>query len=476
MADPIRCVAIIGAGFSGTVTAINLLRQPHDKPLHILLIDRESHARGVAYAAHPDPHLLNVPAGRMSASSADPLDFLRYAQRTWPETTAEDFLPRAVYGDYLQESLAAAERAAAVHVRLERVRGKVCSLELLRPAHTFILGFENGHEMKATEVVLALGNPPPADLPGADALRGSTRLINNPWSAPATASPDETVLLVGTGLTMADVVVSAMQTSHAPRQIFAISRHGLVPPGQTAFSHAHPQFDPLPLLQAAAVSTRQLMRVVRRISREAQERGGDWREAITFVRTLAPRLWSKLPTRERKRFLRHVRAYWDVHRHRLPPGTRAEIDRLRQSKRLVVQAGRVLQLQPDGERVRVTWQPHRQSAPATLHVDRVINCTGPDYRCRSSQDPLVKDLMNTGLIQTDALQLGLQVSPAGGVLNITGNPTRGLHYIGPMLRAQHWEATAVQELREYAERLALTLSAPTMGSAAAQLDVAVAAT
>ncbi len=460
MAEPIRCVAIVGAGFCGTVTAIHLLRQAHAAPLLIRLIDRERHARGVAYAAQPDPHLLNVPAGRMSAFSGEPLDFLHFARRTLPGTTSEDFLPRALYGEYLEESLAVAEERAPAQIRLERVTGNVCSLELLRPGHTFVLGFPNGTELAATDVVLAFGNPPPAPLPGANELRGSPRLIENPWSSPATDAPDETLLLVGTGLTMADVVLSAMRRPRPPRLVHAISRHGLLPSGQTAFGQAHPQFEALPLLRAASLSIRRLLRLVRRLARDAEERGGDWREAVTFVRSLAPRLWSRLPARERERFLRHLRAYWDIHRHRLPPDTRATLERLRAAQRLTVHAGRILNLAPEGDGVRVTWRARGAAVPATFHVDRVINCTGPDYRCRAAHDPLIKDLLNTGLIQPDALQLGLQVSPEGGVLNITGKPTRGFHYIGPMLRAQHWEATAVQELREYAERLALTLTAP----------------
>jgi uncharacterized NAD(P)/FAD-binding protein YdhS len=321
--------------------------------------------------------------------------------------------------------------------------------------------------MTATEVVLALGNPPPAELRSAAGLRESTRLVQDPWSQQATLRPNETVLIVGTGLTMADVVVSAMQGGRCPAQVHAISRHGLVPPHQTAFRHAHSQFDPLPLLQAASFSMRRLFHLVRRICHEAEQHGGDWREAITFVRTLVPLLWSRLPVQERKRFLRHVRAYWDIHRHRLPPSTRVAIDELRGSRRLMVHAGRILQLEPEANQVRVTWQPRGQDRPATLHVDRVINCTGPDYRCRSSHDPFIHDLLHKGLIQPDALDIGLRVAPTGGVLNMTGRPTRGLHYVGPMLRAVHWEATAVQELREHAERLARRLALPAVGRAVA---------
>lgn len=463
MADLNCCIAIVGAGFCGTVTAINLLQQAHVAPLRILLIDRDRHARGTAYADHPTSYLLNVPAARMSASSSDPLDFLRFAQRTTPDATAEDFLPRTRYGEYLEEKLALAERAAAPHVRLERIRGNVRSVEVWRPSHTFILGFQDGHEMTATKVVLALGNPPPAALPGTEEMPQSRRLVENPRCVPATLSQDETVMLVGAGLTMADLVASAVQKGRGPKLMYAISRHGLVPPPQTALRNSHSDFDPLPLLRAASVSVRQLFQLVRQISREAEHRGGDWREAITCVRSVAPALWSRLPRQERQRFLRHLRTYWDVHRHRLPPSTHATVDELRAAHRLIVHAGKILRLEPEANQVRVIWRPRGHEQSAVLRVDRVINCTGPDYQCAASRDPLVRDLIAKGLIQPDALGTGLRTAANGGVVNLFGRATRGLYYIGPMLRADHWEATAVQELREHAESLAQELARPAAG-------------
>jgi uncharacterized NAD(P)/FAD-binding protein YdhS len=469
VADSTRCIAIVGAGFCGTMTAINLLQQAHVEPLRILLIDRDQHGRGTAYADDSSyTYLLNVPAGRMSASSADPLDFLRYAQRALPHVTADDFLPRVLYGQYLEDKLSTAECAAPPHVSLDRVRGNVSSLQVWRPSHTFILGFDDGHEMTATEVVLALGNPPPALLPGTDEMREGLQLVDDPWSDSAANSRDETVLLIGTGLTMADIVASTVQTGHGPARMYAISRHGLVPPRQTAFRNSHAEFDAQPLLRAASVSIRQLFRLVRQISRDTARHGGDWREAVTFVRSVAPGLWSRLPAGERKRFLRHVRPYWDIHRHRLPPSTRAAVDELRTAHRLIVHAGRIVRLEPKGDRVRVIWRPRGQEDSAALVVDRVINCTGPDYRCNASRDPLVRDLIANGLIQPDELGLGLRTVPNGGLVNLFGRATRGLYYIGPMLRADHWEATAVHELREHAEHLAHELSRPIASRAWAQ--------
>jgi uncharacterized NAD(P)/FAD-binding protein YdhS len=456
-----RTIVIVGAGFSGTVVAANLLRLSYWKPLRIVLVDRTAHmTRGTAYADRAHPHLLNVPAGRMSANSREPLEFLAFAQRRLPKATAEDFLPRTLYGEYLESMLLAAELSAPPHVRLDRVLGDVCSIEPTGSASPFRVQLADGRQLSADDVVLALGNPPPAQIPGTEGLRGSPRYAQDPWNASPTFRPGERVLVLGTGLTMADVVTAGAEAAQDQVEIHAISRHGLVPPSQTAFRHANREGSSGALLRAASFSVRRLVRTVRELADDMQHRGGDWREAITFVRNLTPALWQRLPTRERKRFLRHVRPYWDVHRHRLPQQTLSELEQLRLRQKLHVHAGRLLGLELVGERVRVSWRPRRKKEPATLFVDRVVNCTGPDYNPHRSRDPLVHSLLLQGMAVCDSLGLGLRTGLYGALVDARGRTANNLYYVGPMLRADHWESTAAHELRGHAERLAHHLAAP----------------
>jgi uncharacterized NAD(P)/FAD-binding protein YdhS len=460
--QPPRTIAIVGAGFSGTVVAINLLQRPSSRPVRVLLVDRTAPGRGIAYAHREFPYLLNVPAGRMSADALNPGDFLNFALAREPRAAAEDFLPRSLYGEYLQTRLRDAERNATDGTWLESVSGTATSLTCLHGGPRYGVQLADGRTLLADEVVLALGNPPSPALPGSQDLRGGAQYIADPWSAPVHFRAGERVLVVGTGLTMADVVIAGLSSARSDVHVHAISRHGLVPPSQAALRHGHVQIETRRLIQAASFSTRALFRAVRELVRDTARAGADWRDVINHLRNLAPQLWQRMPLRERQRFLRHLRPYWDIHRHRLPRQTRGEIDNLRQQRRLSVHAGRILALQVTGDKVRVTWRPRGTRAHASLLVDRVINCTGPNYDPRRSPDPLLISLLSQGLVVPDALGLGLRTSAYGALLDAKGRCVPGLYYIGPMLRPDHWETTAVQELRDHAARLAHHLSSPVL--------------
>ena len=93
-----------------------------------------------------------------------------------------------------------------------------------------------------------------------------------------------------------------------------------------------------------------------------------------------------------------------------------------------------------------------------LTVDLVVNATGPNYALERSADPLLTALRAAGRLSEDALSLGLRTARHGACVNAQGVPSQHLYYLGPMLRARHWEATAATELRNHAEQLAAHLA------------------
>jgi len=469
--SPTRTIVIVGAGFSGTLVAANLLRSQSGAATRIVLIERSNcFARGKAYADSAHPFLLNVPAGRMSADPRRPLDFLDFARRQYPSATVEDFLPRALYGEYLESVLLDAEVSAPAHMRLERRRADACGIEPIDGGTQYRVQLSDGDSLIADDVTLALGNPPPAELPGTDALHESC-YIPDPWSSPLHFRPGESILLIGTGLTMVDVALAAATPPTTPpttasvdrTTIHCISRHGLLPASQTPFSPTSFKGDRTALLRAASFSALTLFRGVRELVDETERSGNDWREAITFIRSIAPALWQRLPLREKRRILRHVRPYWDVHRHRLAAETLAKLQQMRRRDQLHVHAGRLLTFERIGAQVRVTWRPRGESQARTLIVDRVVNCTGPDYNARRSRDPLVRSLLAQGLASTDSLKPGIRTGACGALIDSRGRTAPNLFYVGPLLRADHWEVTAAQELRGHAERLAGLLVAAAGG-------------
>lgn len=458
--DPLaRTIVIVGAGFSGIAVAIHLLRLPQSAPLRIVLIERAPMAGGLAYASREGRYLLNVPAGRMSASSVDPLEFLAYAQRTLPNANAEDFLPRELYGQYLEAALLNAARASPLHVRLERIHGDVIALERPRRTSRVEVHLDGGGRIAAHSVVLALGNPAPATLSASGKVPGG-RYIADPWQRPPVFRAGETVLVVGTGLTMADVVLAGQDAAKGKATVHAISRHGLLPAAQTDFHQVNDEGQGRALLREASVSLRHAVRALRALAEDVELRGGDWREAIGIARAVAPSLWQRLAVHERKRFLRHVHCYWDVHRHRLPPCSWSALKELRREGRLIVHAGRILDMELVSRKVKVTWRARGTSAAATLLVDLVVNCTGPQYDLRRTRERLLRSLLAQGMALPDPLGTGIMTDEFGALLDTSGRVAENLYYIGPMLRPRYWETTAVQELRGHAEHLARRLSVP----------------
>jgi uncharacterized NAD(P)/FAD-binding protein YdhS len=449
-----KTLVIVGAGFSGTVLTANLLRSSPAEGADIVLIERNgAMGRGVAYAERDFPYLLNVPAARLSADSRDPLQFLRYAQARLPRVDGEDFLPRALYGDYLQEILCGAEREAPANVRLLRVFGEVTGILRTAGGPPLAAQIKDRAPVAADVVILALGNPP-APLPAwADELRGHGAFRQDPRDLPETLTAEHSVLIVGNGLTMADAVSALSRHADRVPTLHTLSRRGLIPKPQTAF-HANAMRGSGEALLAHSHSLRKLLRACRDLAREVEKLGGDWREAVAFIRNLAPALWRQLPDVERRRFVRHLHVHWDTYRHRLPPQLMARIETLRRSGKLRVMAGRIQRVIARDQQLQVSWSPRGGGNTASLTVDMVVNATGPNYAIERSEDPILMSLREAGLVCADALNLGIRTGRFGACVDAQGRASEHLYYLGPMLRADHWDATAAAELRDHAERLA----------------------
>lgn len=434
-------IAIVGAGFSGTMTAVHLLRRAVS-PMRIYLIDREgAFGRGVAYARHEFPYLLNVPAGRMSAFQDAPDDFLQYLRELDPAVVAGDFVPRAHYGDYLEQHLQRAESDAPSGVTLERVHGAVTAFSAGHPLHQ--LHLDGGDLVDAHAVVLATGHPLGTRVDGSG---DGSRAFLNPWTSEAADLRGGPLLILGTGLTAVDWIC-AYTSAHPAHIVHVLSRHGLLPIEHTQAGSgavAAPAFEAALGLPA---TLRELVRLVRGQAKRTVASGGDWRDTIAQVRHRVPDLWGRMSEADRRRFLRHVRAYWDVHRHRVPAAVGAQVDALRRAGRVVVHAGRLRAVSGGPGAWTLTYQPRTTHERRDLRVAHVVSCAGTDYDLARSADPLWSGLLRAGVASQDAVRTGIRADDEQHLIPRAGAPVSGLYYVGPLLRAGSWEATAVPELR-----------------------------
>jgi uncharacterized NAD(P)/FAD-binding protein YdhS len=444
-------VVIVGGGFSGTLVASHLLRQ-REVPLRVAMIERRlPPTHGVAYSTHRPGHLLNVRAKNMSAFPDDPDHFVRWARDLVPALTGDEFLPRAVYGEYLYTILTDASRDATPN-RFEIIPGAAVGVAFEPSDRRPGVVLDTGVWIRASSVVLALGNyPPPAPDVFDVATRESTRYVGTPWDYDRLAGlgKDDTVLLIGTGLTMVDCLIALRELGHRG-PIHAVSRRGLLP-------FAHDDTRPLARSDVDGIEServRELVQGVRALVARAERDGRGWRSAVDALRQVTQDLWRGLPERERARFLRHAVRFWEVCRHRIAPEVGRYVSELVGAGRLTVHQGRIESAKLHQAYVEVGIRERRTGREKTVCAQRVVNCAGPACDFRTIDDPFVADLRDRGIIVPDALGLGIHVDEEGAVLTRHGRPSEVFHAIGPLRKGLLWESTAVPELRCQADNLA----------------------
>lgn len=438
----IEHVAIIGAGFSGTLQAINLLR--HKGP-RATLIERATPGLGLAYgAAHPS-HVLNVRAGNMSAFPDQPEHFAEWLAARGVANAGNAFAARVTYGTYLRELLNAA--VAGSDGRLTVVRGEVTGLD--QRADGVALALADGRRLAADAAVLAVGNLPPHDPPGLDPVGLPDDLYKgDPWAGDIAdgLSDADTVLVIGTGLTMIDVALMLESRGFGGR-IVALSRRGLLPRRHEAGA-AWERIDERPATVASAL--------VRRVRTRAAEIG--WRNAVDELRPFTQPMWANASEAERGRFLRHLRPWWDVHRHRLAPQVADRLAAMEARGQLQVVAGKTLGFAAADGGATLHWRPRGADAAQALKVRRVVNCTGPLGDLGRTTDPLLVALRESGAIRPDAAHLGIDVNGAGEVIGVDGRANPRLFALGPMTRGAFWEIVAVPDIRRQTWDVARRLS------------------
>ncbi|MBV9929427.1 MAG: FAD/NAD(P)-binding protein [Alphaproteobacteria bacterium] len=415
-------IVIVGAGYSGSMAAVEAARAVANA--EVTLIDRRgTFAAGAAYSTTNASHLLNVRARGMSAFADEPDHFARWVEAAGlggPDT----FVPRRDYRRYLEGVLAGAAVA--------RVPGEAVAVE----DRTLVLA--DGARIASDALVLAGGN-----YGGRLPARIAVPTVDDPWSAEGLAAiaglarQEKDVLLVGTGLTMVDVALSLVDAGFEGRMV-AVSRRGLLPR-----PHEEPASPPAEIEPPARLGA--LVRAVRNME-------APWRAAVDSLRPHTQALWQGLSLAEKRRFLRHLRPWWDVHRHRIAPPVARRIEALIAMGRLEVLAGRLR----GGEGGAITVAV-RGGGTRPFDIAGAVNCTGPEGAIARVEDKLIRQLLASGRARPDALGIGLDVDAGNRVIGADGAPSPGLYAVGPLTRGALWEIVAVPDIRHQVRDLARAL-------------------
>jgi uncharacterized NAD(P)/FAD-binding protein YdhS len=449
-------VAVVGGGASGTLASVQLLRQAAaaSVPLRVWLIDQDGrHGLGQAYSTTHADHLLNAVAAKMSALPGEPDHLLDWARDevAGPVGPAA-FLPRRVYGRYLRDTLAQAERAARPTARLTRITAEVTAIRPAAGPRAATLSLSDG-ELGADVVILATGNVP-ARLPFG--VPESDRIITAPWLPGALdgilGEPGDSVVVIGTGLTMLDLAIQITAAKPAAR-VLAVSRHGMLPrphPGD-APDAARPAW--LPAFSGTTGTVR-LTDLTRQVRSAVAANPAGWHAVMEDLRPCVPGLWRAMPDRDRQVFLRSLARYWEVHRHLMPPATASRIAALRQTGQLTLHRGRVTSVRPPtGRPGQLSVLIDAGHGTVELETDWLVNGIGGTTDVRATASPLLRDLFATGLAQPDSLGLGIDATARGEVISPDGRPAGFLYALGPPLRGLWYETTAIPEIAGQAAAL-----------------------
>ena len=439
-------VTIIGGGASGVLLAAHLLRDP-DADIRVTLLERRGQfGQGVAYSASQRDHKVNVPARGMSAFSDDPDHFWRWLQaRNYPSPTGSwVFVPRRLYGVYLEHVLgeAARLRPGRLVVHAEEavsVRQTGTGVETV---------LDNGASIVSRHAVLAVGHE-------TQPARGRGIAVRVGSEGDTPLDPDVPVMILGSGLSMVDTWLSLAQAEHRG-PILVVSRNGFLPKG-------HRDVPPLQI-DAAEVpfgtNLPSFMAWFRALVAETEANGGDWRSVIDGLRPYNQRIWQSWTEPAKRQALRHLRPWWNIHRHRLPPEQHDRLSAAVAGGQVELIAAEFVGIERHGEGVRATIRPRGRQERQVLDIARVYDCGGVTVDVETSSNPVIGDLIANGTGRPDPLHIGLDVDENCFVIAGDGAVSRHLLAVGPLTRGRFFEIEAVPDIRRQCAEIARKILSP----------------
>jgi len=453
----VTAIVAVGGGYSGAAFAIHASRVA-PQPLEIVLVEpRARLGPGLAHSTeHPD-HRLNAADSIHLLYLDDPDHFSTWLRTSGaltrdPEALAVNgriYPRRSDFGAYVNAELARHQASNPSGSVIRHVRRRAVRIETA-PAG-FRIRLDDGTTLEADACVLAPGQGGP-NLPAV--LRGAAGhpdLVVDPWGHGALrrVERDRAVLILGTGLTAADVVAALVARGHRGR-IEAVSRHGLRPTTHSPFAPTLPRLHGLMQEVPDFVARHGVPDTVRGIVRALRSdiagldpARASWHAPFDEMRDAAHVLWPHLAPVEQRRFLRHLKLWYDVHRFRIPPQTARIVQRALDAGALAFLAARTLAVESGPGGFEVVLQERAGAQTRTATYATLVNCTGFDGRLAAATDPVLRQMAADGLLQPSPSGLGVAVDAHSRAFGTDGVPHPKLHVVGPLTAGSIGEAASV---------------------------------
>ena len=447
-------LVIVGGGAAGLILLANTFEKA-TSPLSIAMINTGyPTGKGIAYSTKNSNHLLNVRVSRMSAFTSDANHFTNWIlskpeyRDYHHENLGERFVARKIYGEYLEDLYQSLVKSENKNIQFDLIIDEV--IDIKKTDNGFDIKLKNHESIDGKKVVLCTGNQPPISLPGISNLKSSNKVFINPWDDRAVENidPNQPLFIVGAGLTMVDTVVSLIDQGFK-NKIIVVSKHGAIPMAHpvTRVSVPHPE-------KAPASDIHEIYSELKSKIRSAIDHT-EWHEPVLeAVRPFTQKIWQELPIEQKNRFLRHINHRWAKLRHRLPHEVHDFIQSLIDSNQIELYDGKLEDVQDNGTDLTIRFFDKSTESSSTIKAQRIINCIGPEGDFHKVENPLLKNMLASGLIAKDPLSLGFNATGKGEIINKEGEVVPNLFTIGSGLRGILWESTAIPEIRVQAHEMA----------------------
>lgn len=484
-------LAIIGGGSVATsflrqFASLIASKRPYVSGKVYVFEPRSEVGAGCAYQEDSISNLLNTRAGSMSPIASDPSHFiqwLRNNEEKWRKSfptaqlVAESFLPRALFGIYLQEvhresvAMLAREGTLVEHITLT-VSG------IRRVNSGYEIYTNTGLNFQANSAILAIGN---IETTAFDHLAGYAGYFNSPYPCKRFAQaidPLKSVCILGSSLSAIDAAVSLADLGHkgkldfvsrngrlpsvrgehnSPRQLSILSRakigeFALANQGRLSLSEIVEFLRlELELCDGKAPVLNEILRdglgPQRYIDLEIDDASANDRtwQAVTYgLNESIDLIWKSLSVDDKRVFQRQFRSLWLAYRVSFPIQNARKLQPLLHSNQLTVHGGcsEVCFDEAVG-RFRVNLVDQNGAPSATIFSEYLINATGYTSDVQSCRSPLIRGMLANGLVRPNEFG-GLDVDfDTGCILSRVGSPMKGLFALGSLTAGTYFWTNAM---------------------------------